>query len=73
MITKNRIENAVYDREPLREPLLEPGHEPARKNSYETDQQFPAVNRLAAPEEPGKRVLPLFSETLFKARDFDPL
>jgi len=67
MIVKRRIEEVVQKHEPL----LEHGFEQPKENSYETDQQPPATNRPGPSEEPGQRTL--FSPTLFKARDFDPL
>ena len=55
-----------------REPLLEQGAERTKKR-HEKDQMIPSHNSPAASGEPGKRDLPLFSPTLFKAKEFDPL
>jgi hypothetical protein len=48
----------------------------ARKRSEQkTDQIDPPepVNKPAAIEDPEERMLPLFMEPVFKAKDFDPL
>jgi hypothetical protein len=46
-----------------------------RKVKKKTDQANAPVpvNKPAAMEEQAKRKLPLFMETVFKAKDFDPL
>lgn len=54
------------------EPLLEQGAERTKKKRHEKDQMTPSHNSPEA-SKPGKRDLPLFSPTLFKAKEFDPL
>jgi hypothetical protein len=64
-----RTKDKVRDRQPL----LVASPDAVKKNRHETDQRIHSVNKPVNKEEPVKKNLPLFSETLFKAKNFDPL
>ncbi|WP_162915330.1 hypothetical protein [Paraflavitalea soli] len=55
--------------------LKGPGVGPVKRPKKQTDQTSVTVfmQDAAAAHEPVKAPLPLFMETLFKAREFDPL
>jgi len=70
MITENkRAGEAIL----IRPQSHEKAHEPVRTGKHKTDQIIPSVSSAAVSGEPAKREVPLFIETLFKAREFDPL
>jgi hypothetical protein len=67
--TYMRTKDKVQDRQPL----LVATPDAVKKNRPETDQRIYSENKPVNTEEPVQRNLPLFSETLFKAKNFDPL
>ena len=68
MSTNTIAKEAVSERSLLQEKATGPV-----RTKKKTDQTIPSVNKATISEETEKRNLPLFIETLFKAREFDPL
>jgi cytochrome c-type biogenesis protein CcmH/NrfG len=67
MTTNMREKDTVQDWKPLLEQ-----HPERVKKREKTDQRIHSANSSAASENPTVK-LPLFMDTLFKAKDFDPL